>query len=60
MSSKVKTFVEMAVDYGIGHLGTSMARSTPDVLRVDLRRRFRAHLSIHGGMERRIRELGFG
>jgi hypothetical protein len=34
MSSNVKDFVEMTVEYGVEHLGTCMAASTPDVLRV--------------------------
>jgi hypothetical protein len=46
MSPNVKYFVDMAVEYGVEHLGTSMAASTPDVLRVALRRRYRAHLSM--------------
>ena len=46
MSSNVKDFVEMAVDYGVEHLGTCMPASTPDVLRVALRRRYKAHLSM--------------
>ena len=46
MSPNVKDFVDMAVEYRVEHLGTSMAASTPDVLRVVLRRRYRAQLSI--------------
>jgi hypothetical protein len=46
MSPNVKDFVDMAVEYGLEHLGTSMAASTPDVLRVALRRRYRALLSM--------------
>jgi hypothetical protein len=46
MSPNVKDFVEMAVEYGVEHLGTCMAASTPDVLRVALRRRYRAQLSM--------------
>jgi len=42
----MKDFVEMAVDYGVEHLGTSMAASTSDVLRVALRRRCKAQLSM--------------
>jgi hypothetical protein len=41
-SLNVKNFVETAVEYGVEHLGTSMEASTPDVLRVALRRRFLA------------------
>ena len=36
----------MAVEYGVEHRGTSMAASTPNVIRVTLRRRFIAQLSI--------------
>ena len=36
-SSNVKDFVEMAVEYEVEHLGTSVAASTPDVLMVALR-----------------------
>ena len=32
MSPNVKDFVDMAVEYGVEHLGTCMAASTPDVL----------------------------
>ena len=46
MSPSVKDFVEMAVEYGVEHFGTSMAASTPDVLRVALRMRYRAQLSM--------------
>jgi hypothetical protein len=42
MSSNVKDFVEMAVEYGVEHLGSCMTASTPDVLRVALRRRYMA------------------
>jgi hypothetical protein len=42
MSSNVKDFVEMAVEYGVEHHDTSMAASTPDILKVALKRRFRA------------------
>jgi hypothetical protein len=45
-SSNVKDFVEMAVDYGVEHCCTCMAASTPGVLRVAMRRRIMAHLSI--------------
>ena len=36
----------MAAEYGVEHLGTSMAASTPDVLRAALRRRYMAQLSM--------------
>ena len=44
MSSNVKDFVEMAVEYGVEHLGSCMSTSTPEVLRVATRRRFGAQL----------------
>jgi hypothetical protein len=46
MSSNVKDFVEMAVEYEVEHLGMSMAASTPDVIRVAHRRRYIAQLSL--------------
>jgi len=46
MSSNVKDFVEMTVEYGAEYLGTNMAASSPGVLRVALRRRLRAQLSM--------------
>ena len=42
----MKDFVEIAVEYGVEQLGSSMAASTPGVLRVALRRRYRAQLSL--------------
>ena len=42
MSSNVKDFVEMVVEYGVEHLDTCMAASTPDVLRVAPRRHYMA------------------
>jgi len=46
MCPNVKDFVDMAVEYGVEHFGNSMAASKPDVLRVALRRRYRAQLSM--------------
>ena len=46
INSNVRDFVEMAVEYGVEHLGTSMAASTPDVLWVAMRRRYKAQLSM--------------
>jgi len=46
ISSIVKDFVEVAVEYGVEHLDTYMDASTPDALRVALRRRYRAQLSM--------------
>ncbi len=45
-SSNMKDFVEMAVEYRVEHLGTSMAASNPYIIRVAPRRRFRAQLVI--------------
>jgi len=44
MSSNVKDFVGMAIEYGVEHLDTCMPASSPHVLIVALRRRFRAQL----------------
>jgi hypothetical protein len=46
MSSNVKDFADMAVEYRVEHLGTCLAALTPDVLRVALRRRYMAQLSM--------------
>ncbi len=36
----------MAVEYGVEHLGKSMAATTVDGVRIALRRRYRTHLSV--------------
>ncbi len=36
----------MAVEYGVKHMGVNMTASTQDVLRVALRKRYRAQLSL--------------
>jgi hypothetical protein len=46
MSSNVKDFIDLAVDYGAEHLGKSMAASTMDMVRQALKRRCRAQLSM--------------
>ena len=46
MSSNVKDFVDMAVVYGVKHLGTSMAATTPGIIKVVLKRRYQGQLSI--------------
>ena len=46
MSSNVKEVVNMAVKYGVEHLGRTMAAKTVDGVRTTLRRRYRTHLSL--------------
>ena len=44
MSSNVKAFVETTVEYGVEHLGVSMAATTLDVVKIALRRKYKAQL----------------
>ncbi len=44
-SSKVKAVIDMAVEYGVEHLGRTMAATTVDAVRMALNRRYRAQLS---------------
>jgi hypothetical protein len=46
MSSNVKDFVDLAMDYGAEHLGKSKAALTLDTLRQALKPRYRAQLSM--------------
>jgi hypothetical protein len=46
MSTNVKEVVNMAVEYGVEHLGRSMASTTIDGVRTALRRRYRTQLSL--------------
>jgi len=46
MSSNVKDFVDLAMDYGAEHLGKSMEASTMDTVRQALKRRYKAQLSM--------------
>jgi hypothetical protein len=46
MSTNVKKVVNMAVEYGVEHLGRSMAATTVDGVRIALRRRYRTPLSM--------------
>ncbi len=46
MSSNVKEVVNMAVEYGMEHLGRTMAATTVDGVRTTLRRRYRTQLSL--------------
>ncbi len=45
MSSNVKEVVDMAVEYGVEHLGRTMAATTVDGVKTSPRRRYMAHLS---------------
>jgi hypothetical protein len=42
MSSNVKGFVETAAEYGVEHVGVSMAAMTSYVARIALRRMYKA------------------
>ena len=46
MSSNVKEVVNMAVEYGVEHLGRTMAATTVDGVMKALRRRYMTHLSM--------------
>lgn len=46
MSSNVKVVVDTAVEYGVEHLGRTMAATTVDGVRTTLRRRCRTQLSL--------------
>jgi hypothetical protein len=46
MSSNVKDFIDLAVDYGAKHLGKSMAASTMDMVCQALKRSYMAQLSM--------------
>ena len=46
MSDNVKDVVGMAVEYGVEHLGCTMAATTVDGVRTTLRRRYRTQLSL--------------
>ncbi len=47
MSSNVKEVVDMAVEYGVGHLGRTMAATTVDgVISKTLKRRYMTQLSV--------------
>ncbi len=46
MSNNVKEVVDMAVEYGVEHLGCTMVASTVDGVRTTLRRRYRTQLSV--------------
>ena len=45
MSSRVKEYIEMAVDYGAEHLGRTIAASTIEAVKAALKRRYRSRLS---------------
>ena len=44
-STNVKEVLKTAVEYGVEHLGRSMAGTTVDAVRIALRRRFNTRLS---------------
>ena len=46
MSSNVGELVETAVEYGVEHLGRNMAATTVETVRVVMRRRYKARLSM--------------
>jgi hypothetical protein len=46
MSSNTREVVNMAVDYGVEHLGRTMAATTADGVRTTLRGRYRTQLSL--------------
>jgi hypothetical protein len=46
MSSDVKEVVNMAVEYGVEHLGRMMAATTVDGVKIALRRRYMTQLSM--------------
>ncbi len=46
MSANVKKVVDMAVKYGVEHLGRTMAATTVDGVRTVLRKRYRTQLSM--------------
>jgi hypothetical protein len=45
-SSNVKEFIETAVEYGVEHMGRTIAATTVDAVRMTLRRRYRTQLSM--------------
>ena len=46
MNTNVKEVVNIAVEYGVEHLGSSMAATTGDGVRTSLRRRYRTQLPV--------------
>jgi hypothetical protein len=46
MSTNVKEVIDMAVEYGVEHLGRSMAATPMDGVRIALRRRYMTQLSL--------------
>ena len=44
--SNVKDFIEIAVEYGVEHLGRTMAATTADAVRTALRRRYKTQLAM--------------
>ena len=46
MSSNVKEVVDRAVEYGVDHIGRTMAATTVDGVKTSLRRRYMTQLSL--------------
>ena len=46
ISNNVKDFIETTVEYGVEHLGRTMAATTVDAVRMALRRRCRTQLAM--------------
>ena len=46
ISSNVKDFIETKVEYGVEHLGRTMAATTVDAVRTTLRRRYKTQLAM--------------
>ena len=46
MSSHVKELIEMAVEYGVEHMGKNMAATSVDIVKSSLRRRYKTQLSL--------------
>jgi len=46
ISSNVRDFIETTVEYGVEHLGCTMAATTVDAVHMALRRRYMTHLAM--------------
>jgi hypothetical protein len=45
-SSNAREFIETAVEYGLEHMGRTIAATTVDAVRMSLRRRYRTQLAM--------------
>ena len=45
-SSNVREFIETAVEYGVEHMGRTIAATTVDAVRMAPRKRYRTHLAM--------------